>query len=160
VFGTLMLQVHFTLLVLVQDYKKEGQIWIVQGKHFGNLSYFLFHFMNCCIFCVFLDIIWIEHETGFLWCVLAWKMAITLIIINWFDLVWILCFVCAYVLFSCFVSYIFFYFFCVLMWSFVEISNLIFVFFFFLFVFYCFWCLHNKVIHKIIKPKSRTLGFT
>jgi hypothetical protein len=41
-----MLQVHFTLLVFVQDYKKEGQIWIVQGKPFGNLSYFLFHFMN------------------------------------------------------------------------------------------------------------------
>jgi len=39
VFGTLMLQVHFTLLVLVQDYKK-GQIWIVRGKHFGNLFYF------------------------------------------------------------------------------------------------------------------------
>lgn len=121
-FGTLMLQVHFTLLVLVQDYKKEGQIWIVQGKHFGNLSYFLFHFMNCCIFCVFLDIIWIEHEIGFLWCVLAWKMVITLIIINWFDLVWICVLyvhmICFHVLCLIFFS-IFFVCLCDLLWKFL-----------------------------------------
>jgi len=108
VFGTLMLQVHFTLLVLVQDYKK-GQVWIVQGKHFGNLFYFLFHFMNCCIFCLFLDIIGIEHEHGFIWCVLAWKMAITLIIINQFVLVWICVLYVHMFCFHVFVLYIYIY---------------------------------------------------
>ncbi len=107
-FGTLMLQVHFTLLVLVQDYKK-GQVWIVQGKHFGNLFYFLFHFMNCCIFCLFLDIIGIEHEHGFIWCVLAWKMAITLIIINQFVLVWICVLYVHMFCFHVFVLYIYIY---------------------------------------------------
>jgi hypothetical protein len=69
-----------------------------------------------------------------------------------------LCFVCAYVLFSCFCVLYLFLFFCVLMQPFVEISNI--VLFYFIFMFHCFWCLHNKIIHKIIKPKSITLGFT
>jgi hypothetical protein len=96
--------------------------------------FFLFHFMNCCIFCLFLDIIGIEHEHGFLWCVLAWKMAITLIIINQFVLVWICVLYVHMFCFHVFVLYIYIYIVCLynLLWKFLI---LFLCFMFFLLVF-------------------------
>jgi hypothetical protein len=82
--------------------KKKDKYGLFKESTLETFLIFLFHFMNCCIFCVFLDIIGIEHKIGFLLCVFAWKMAITLNSNKLICSCLALCFVCAYVLFSCF----------------------------------------------------------